>query len=534
MAAHDLSHDRGHDDARVGDMDCSLDDSSSRVELICQLYLQCTHEDQLALIDLLPRLITRDFIAYLPTPLTARILSFLPLAEVLKCLRVSKTWKQTVEECEPFWLEICSGVGVTADILQKKRYARLMSYALRAWRHAMRVRRMFSKDGYVLTVESKHLVHTEASRDYSGGRAQRRQYETSYAGFGNVLCLGKGVGSDALLLHVNLPGTTMYTERGMRVCSGWKISWSFVSKNSKRITFCTSDARWGQLEKGSSEAEYKSLCFWNDTTPVSIGEVRISGCAKCSLVVSVDKTAIAENVWSYRAIELDPSKRVVMETKSKVSPIIPIRTPTYVHLESIALLPQPGGKCGSQKGKSHHDHYLLLQLGTAISVLRLTSSYTNPEQVALLCPYNDHSTVMSVLQIGHKFSVSTDFTLLSLCTTNDLHVWSLANMDLVSTVTVPVRYGSPYQWRCLAVGHLFSLLHNQSKAVIVCTHTGHVIQEFCPPARIFTDQQDMYCLHSPAEENWLNTISCDLKRVILPMVKGGWYDPELSIVVSLS
>ena len=86
----------------------------------------------------------------------------------------------------------------------------------------------------------------------------------------------------------------------------------------------------------------------------------------------------------------------------------------------------------------------------------------------------------------------------------------------------------------LAVGHLFSLLHNQSKAVVVCTHTGHVIQEFCPPAGIFTDQQDMYCLHSPVEENRLNTISCDLKRVILPMVKGGWYDPELSIVVSLS
>ena len=520
--------------ARAHDMDTdySLDESSSHVDAICNLFLRCTHQDQLALIQLLPHLITRDFIAYLHTPLTARILSFLPLADVLKCLRVSKTWRQTVQECEPFWLDVCSSVGVTSNILQKKRYGNLMSYTLRAWRHADRVHRMFSSNGYVLTVESKHLIHSEAARAYSGGRAQRRQYETSYAGSGNVLCLGKGVGADALLLHVTLPGTTMYTERGLRVCSGWQVTWSFVSKNSKYITFSTSDARWGRLEKGSSEAEYKSLCFWNDTTPVSIGEARIAGCARCSLIVEVDKTAVAENVWSYRAIELDPTKRVVTQTHSVVSPIIPIRTENYVHLESIALLPHPSSKTGASRGKCH-EHHLLLQLGTAIAVLRLPPNHTDPEHISLLCPYNDTSTVTSVLQIGHKFSVSSDFSLLSLCTTNTLHVWSLIQMDLVSTVTVPVRYGSPFKWRCLAVGHLFSLLHNDTKAIIVCTHAGHVIQEFCPPANTFS-QQDMYCLTSPAEENWLNTISCDLKRIILPMVKGGWYDPELSIVISLS
>lgn len=510
----------------------AADDSSSRTDLICDLFLQCTHQEQLALIERLPRLITRDFIAYLPTPLTARILSFLALSDVMVCLRVNKTWKQTVEECEPYWLEVCSSVGVTAEILEKKRYSALMSYALRAWRHALRVRTMFSSKGYMSTVESKHLVHSEAARAYSGGRAQRRQYETSYAGNGNVLCLGKGVGTDALLLHVTLPGTTMYTERGLRVCSGWSITWSFVSKNSKYITFSTSDARWGRLEKGSTEAEYKSLNFWNDTTPVSIGEVRLAGCHKCSLITEVNKTAIAENTWSYRTIELDSSKRAVTQTVSEVNLIIPIRPVNYVHLESIALIPHSGAKSGSQKGKPCQEHFLLLQLGTAIGVYRLTSTLTEPEQVTLLCPYNDPSTVASVLQLGHKFSISSDFSLISLCTANTLHVWSLSKLDLLSMVTIPVHYGSPFQWRCLAVGRLYSLVHNQARVLVVCTCTRYVIQEFSITSSL--SAQDMYCLCSPSEQAWLNTISCDMKRVILPVVKGGWYDPEFSIVISPS
>ena len=508
-------------------------DASSRTDLICELFAQCTHTEQLALLERLPRLITRDFIAYLPTPLTARILSFLPLPDVMVCLRVSKTWYQAVHECEPYWIELCYSVGVTIEVLQKKHCSSVMAFALRAWKHALRVRNLFSSKGYMSTVESRYLIHSEAARAYSGGRAQRRQYETSYAGGGTVLCLGKGVGTDALLLHVTLPGITMYTERGLRVCSGWSITWSFISKGSKYVNFSTSDARWGRLEKGSTEAEYKSLTFWNDTAPLSIGEVYLAGCRKCSLIAEVDRVAIAENSWSYCIVELEGSKRTVTKTSSVVNLTIPIRPVNYVHLESTALIPTFNAKAGSQRGRPCHEHLLLLQLGTAVAVYRLNSSYTNPEQVTLLCPDNDPSTVASVLQMGHKFCLSSDLTLLSLCKANTQHIWNLPNLELLSTVTVPVHYGSPYQWRCLAVGHLYSLVHNQARVLVVCTLTGHIIQEFSPLTGSLS-LQNMYNLCSPSDETWLNTISCDLKRVILPTVNGGWYDPEYSIVISLS
>lgn len=511
----------------------TIAEASSRSDLISELFLQCTHQEQLALLEQLPRLITRDFIAYLPTPLTARILSFLSLSDVMTCLRVSKTWYEAVHECEPYWLELCYSVGVTAEYLQKKPCSSVMAFALRAWRHALRVRNLFSSKGYMSTVESKYLIHSEAARAYSGMRAQRRQYETSYAGSGTVLCLGKGVGTDALLLHVTLPGITMYTERGLRVCSGWSITWSFISKGSKYINFSTSDARWGRLEKGSTEAEYKSLLFWNDTAPISMGEVHLAGCRKCSLIAEVNRVAIAENSWSYRIIELDGSKRVVTQTSSVVNLVIPIRPVNYVHLESVAVIPAFTAKSGSQRSRPCQEHLLLLQLGSAVAVYRLTSSLLNPEQVDLLCPYNDPSTVASVLQMGHKFTLSSDHTLLSLCTANTLHVWNLPKLELLSTVTVPVKYGSPFQWRCFAVGHLYSLVHNQARVLVVCTLTGHIIQEFSPLTGSLT-LQDMYSLCSPSEEAWLNTISCDLKRVILPTMKGGWYDPEHSIVFSLS
>ena len=54
--------------ARAHDMDTdySLDESSSHVDAICNLFLRCTHQDQLALIQLLPHLITRDFIGLSP------------------------------------------------------------------------------------------------------------------------------------------------------------------------------------------------------------------------------------------------------------------------------------------------------------------------------------------------------------------------------------------------------------------------------------------------------------------------------------
>ncbi len=56
---------------------------------ILELFSQCTHQEQLWLIDELALYLKRDIIGLLPTEIVEIVLSYMPLSTVLTCLSVS-------------------------------------------------------------------------------------------------------------------------------------------------------------------------------------------------------------------------------------------------------------------------------------------------------------------------------------------------------------------------------------------------------------------------------------------------------------
>lgn len=59
-------------------------DSRSRVVLLKQLLVVCTHQEQLAVEEALSSYLCRDFLTLLPPELVCKILSYLDYKEVLK------------------------------------------------------------------------------------------------------------------------------------------------------------------------------------------------------------------------------------------------------------------------------------------------------------------------------------------------------------------------------------------------------------------------------------------------------------------
>ena len=61
-----------------------------RVETIRELFSQCSHQEQLALLKELPKFLCRDFISQLPMEMVSDVLNYLdPVHVISSCMLVS-------------------------------------------------------------------------------------------------------------------------------------------------------------------------------------------------------------------------------------------------------------------------------------------------------------------------------------------------------------------------------------------------------------------------------------------------------------
>ena len=79
----------------------------ARVEQICSLFGECTHQEQLSLLDRLPACLCRDFISLLPPEMVSMIMAYLDPKDLLNsCLLVSRSIC-CIENCPQYYFQGC-------------------------------------------------------------------------------------------------------------------------------------------------------------------------------------------------------------------------------------------------------------------------------------------------------------------------------------------------------------------------------------------------------------------------------------------
>ena len=421
---------------------------SKRVDDIVTRFGCCSLAEQLHLLRVLPSLVSVDFISLLPSPTVVKILTFLSVEEVTICLRVSRSWYDSISHCKEYWLGVCNSVGLSYTCARDRS---TKNVALSAWNHYRGIRRA------CLDYKPKIHVIPYACNEF-------------YPSRGTQIVRNEGVES------FKQSPNSFEMLRGVHYTMARRCLVMWAHRCDTKIVLATNDASWGVIhDDGGTQ-------FWNDNAIVDLALERIGeACNRCGLVACVARSQPKPN-FMVRLVCLHPgcSTANVQEYKCTIANQFALAENSFLHLESVSLVSSRNGSAQTES-QLCREHYVLLQVGGAI--LTFVHRYGTERKLQPLhcyCPNNDPTTLTSAVFLGNRFRLSDDQCLVAMTSSNRLCVWDLRNRRTVCETMIPMICSRAHSWRCVAVGHLYALVctDHSSDVIIVCVSNGRPLHKF--------------------------------------------------------
>ena len=463
-----------------------------------------------------------DVLASFPPELVAIILGLLPPEDLVRCLHVSRTWRELAGSFRHLWVRHCVEFGVPDYRVRED------GHPLRLFLAARRQRNYIAR--------CTHRSYTDVrSRGVASGNAhavhpadsQHHPSQVLHAGHGVIVAVlfGPRAGAQEHSSSGASPetGSTTWgflpyrelkklykfvciqierlndvegkTEMLCRVKLEEKWIWpvitqAFAAKDGSWVIIRAKEAwietAWYKIElfraAPSLSRELKPpecSLFYHPSIPYAV-----SCCSQCSILMLVKNKLTMRPPWQCRIDAVDMSASSDEKVEEHVIPIASydkMRLSSDVHANVVF---RPTLICSESAGD-------LLQCSSHNLILWRTNDhtifihgYTSEEGVsekplATFFPVPQGRTMETSTAWGHaKLKTSSDNELLGFLMSRYLHVWSLKSYDKLVIVFLHGIPGLRSQF--LSLGHLYALfgtLHEDGSLVFVSTQTGGVIWE---------------------------------------------------------
>lgn len=481
--------------------------SGSRVGVLTELVKVCSYEQQLEFLEALQQHLHKDFISSLPEHLVQKVLSYLTVADAIKCTLVSRHWNEVIGACSTFWLQRAQELGLGAyfisDQLKNNGSKGLKELCAAAIAHQGCIQCLPVHT--VLLAKSLNL----ASTSYM------------YAGNGIALRYRELNGEAQIMVERIIPPHSVVELAAFSVTSfSSRIKW--VSSSGNYVLWKQVDGRWCGCD---TTGLCSKLDQWCDE-PVSQGFHSISFCHHCHLIAILSEAEDDAEVWDLQVVKLQSGKATV---RKMVYPL-PLERVQNVWEKQRHFL---GGDVMMFADSHARDvdgfcksHKVLLQVDSKLVLHRL-KAVPMTERVLLvnhLLPdaklskplhvFSPHTSDQPLdfmdLHITKRrpaFCYSYAFSRVALLYESYLYVWLLENLSVESCVDL-LHCGLPSDSKCIAVGCVYAVLASDTHGTcyIVVAKTGEMLLQsscsdhFNPEAQ----HSARFKFFPPINESWLS------------------------------
>lgn len=468
-------------------------DSDSRVELLCDLFSRCTHREQVVVLEQLPEYLKRDFVSLLPPELVMKILCYLDPMDVLGCLLVSRRWNEVINDCRPYWKFLCSRVGIPQFMRVETEHRTLKGFALTAMKLRNRIKKAKPKFTYFTQgFESINVITVQAAEPITGGAFIGHVIHPNEARTAvekHVLSI-KVVDSDGVFSNV----------ANVTVAQLFVLIWGFAS--STFILVYGSTGEWIRCKLPPTKKRRSSAHMWMDQEICSMAFYEIGSCPDCSLVGVIPKKPRDNSLWNFGITKLIVGQSDVGKVKCPFSfmPYEELKGNPYFEAHKIALLPHSGGT--DQHGFCNN-HRVLFQFGACIVLFTLHSESNGSCHISAplqsFCPEDNQSLFASAYIMGHKFCLSADNKILGYFVDGYFYRWNVETYESSRSL----RRTFPGNARCLAVGHLYSMMLSSQTVRVFSSITGESVLNY---GIRYSGESPNRPIYGPVHQEWLNTL----------------------------
>ena len=462
---------------------------SCKMAKIFELFVDCSHQEQLHILETLPNLIRRDFIGELPLLVVAVILQHLPIKDIINCLRVCQKWNSVIKSCNTHWRHVCHRCGLTPPIINEYNDSStsLMIIALSAERHILSMKQTIMEHKVVSNIELSSFDSTLKTYVHQDcyGRVVLNFSSWSYEEMAHYDGIDRS--------FVVFPTKSLQ-----------RIVWgSHIESND--IVYVTNSAEWVKFCCTNGKTR-----LWSDSQIVS-SYTKLSACRKCGLIAEAEMQPLEENksliLWKMEFILLNShassAQRIVRYAVMKDASI-PVNG--YTSIQSIALLSTSSfiteGSCC--------EHKLLIQLGGGVAAFSVSgNTFLDTKEASSSLEFinfyiPEGQAVLSCGSLGDNFRLSFDDKLLGLLFSDVLHVWNVESFKLLS-VTNLRQYTGGTKCCLLAVGNLYSVVHSIDSNLRSHLHVVSSGSQFMLSFPLSRKEEMGLC--GPVDQDWLNCLS---------------------------
>ena len=500
----------------------SIIDSMDELQLtsaVCELFSRCSHRQQVHLMeDRLPLFLKRDFLTLLPPELVLKILTFLETGNVFKCLLVCRSWNRVITNCEPFWRYYAKLVGASPSVLSTEldnfpSYKSLTLALLRVRNTIRHAKPIF-------------LHYPDKTGKPPKATLTCRPAKPIWNGLfiGHEVYASSDVGTYMLSMRATDRVDHLVELTAVTVSHLFVIIWSQSSR--RHVLIHGSDGSWIQTRILSREGFDVCNTTWSDCVYTG-AYYELGCCPDCCLLGIVNKVARDSNLWDLIVNRLvigheEPQK---VHTTFQFSPFESYHSNVFFQIHKLAIL----------SDSSDHDrdgfctkHKVLLQFGACICIFSLESELGQGgmenvilQNIANLCPFNDHSCYSTPSILGHEFCLSSDGKLAAYFVDGSFFAWDLDTWKLYGFKRK--GYHFPASADCIAVGSLFSIMYARR------IHLLRVISTVTGDTLLFhrIDNSGDNPVFGPKDQQWLSDLCAPGKNWSLAISLQQWQKPGL-------
>ena len=428
----------------------------NRFSVILELVDQCTPEQKLRFQDKLKSHLSRDFLTLLPVEIVHYILSYIDVKDLITGLQVCRSWQQRITEANHTWKAATRKIGLSESVVSAKlpKYGSLVYLTVAALKH----RNFISSSApTMITIPGNGCIDD--------------RFEYCWAGNGiSYGCLVPPVGTK-LLIDIMLMGdalSPLSSRRLTKIPIDLQPTWA-VAIGREHIIWRNSDDNCWVKYNLDTEA---GLEVWRERPDIESHLTDI--CEECGLIISVPSDIPIGTQFVRIAIKTLVSEQnspIVMYCQLKIPKcLLKIDSPVAVSEVETFTRKMPFDK----QHKICEIHRLIVRfqhggnLGTCV-----LGEYHIPPYVSAAVEIEPTQMLQPVAADNLSFfQRSTDGTLVSMVDTETCthHIWELEGGGAYHIVEAPLECTC-----CLAVEHLYSVLHCENAVKVVVTYSGDVI-----------------------------------------------------------
>ena len=436
------------------------------MEEIWRLFVLLPHQEQLRVLERLPALIKVDFIANLPLLVVTRIVSYLPIRDVMNCSLVCWKWRSVVfDDCRGYWIGVCTDAGLSDAYVNGKikQYPSIVSFALVAHQHMERAKKL------LLSATIMWKLNASAN-----------------VGYINVSSYGLPLVYDLFLftymkrknlIHLDISSSVPKKRR-----PPFQISWAGVYEDS--VIIATNNAEWVETEDHSIKQQ------WIDSEVVASYQTRFDICSQCGFVLQAHRdTSTRNNMldWIISGVMLMKEKAKTYRLHSAINLLsidVNLKNNDAIFLQNVAIVPVDSADTVSQGFCSNH--LLLLQFNSAIVAYTITFECDVDEgslyPVLRQTFVTGNSITQCLLDLTNRdrsFRLSLTNNVLALISSSSLFIWrDISHLSeqqpqpAVKISLTPLFQKNTNDVELIAVGDMYCILQRNLEVVVVSTLTG--------------------------------------------------------------